>query len=160
MVYFDHEVIFLSIFFVFFPSFIQYFFFFNRLRLFYHHFFYGPFYYSFFSFSFLNRESYYIFFLIFWGLYQLFSSFFLIPLENKTETYTDTKEKKKAISPLYGLTLTYNWLDWGPRSHWPHAPRLILGPIGITPRAPKPLHVQIGSIPKYCLVFRYIRPWK
>ena len=34
-------------------------------------------------------------------------------------------------------------MDGGPRNQGPHAPRIILGPFGMTPRAPKPLHVQL-----------------
>ena len=40
------------------------------------------------------------------------------------------------------LTYDYNYVGEGPRSQGPHAPRIILGPFGMTPRAPKPPQVQ------------------
>ena len=63
--------------------------------------------------------------------------FFLIPLKLNI-----CNGSIKSNTPLYGLTYYYNYVDKGPRSQGPHAPRIILGPFGMTPRAPKPLQVQ------------------
>ena len=121
---------------------------------FYSFFFLFPFFYILFLFFFFNTfiifltllwPSFVIFFrmvviltLLFWPFIQLLI-FFFQPLRVRI----GTTEHYRSNSPLYGLTFYYNYVDRGPRSQGPHAPRIILGPFGMTPRAPKPLQVQI-----------------
>ena len=66
-----------------------------------------------------------------------------------------------ANTPLYGCHITI--AGEGPRSQQPHAPRIILGPFGVTPRTPNYHRYIIQNLGiqywTYCLVFSTIGPW-